>query len=124
VEKRRFERVGFHADVIIKQERLTFNGVAENISLKGLFVKTSQTLPVGEPVEISILFYGSTTQLCLCFPATVARVTEEGIGFRFDKIDLSSVLLAKNTAVFGVSHPDKVMSEFYAFLGQPVNDKY
>jgi len=123
VEKRRFERVEFHADVIIKQERLTINGVAENISLKGMFVNTSQTLPIDEPVEISILFYGSTTQLCICVPATVARVTEEGIGFKFDKIDLSSVMLAKNTAVFGVSHPDKVMAEFYAFLGQPVNDR-
>lgn len=95
MENRRFERVGFHTEAVIKHGELSFNGEVENLSLKGLFVKTDQKIEIDEQVEITVFFHGTDARLSFSLQAKVVRVTETGIGFNFQKIDIESLLLSK-----------------------------
>ncbi len=108
MENRKFERVGFHTEAIIKYGELSFNGEVENLSLKGLFVRTDQELNIDEPVEITVFFHGTNADLSFSLQAKVVRVTESGIGFNFQKIDIDSLLLSKGENVSGNENPEKL----------------
>ncbi|KAF0217894.1 MAG: hypothetical protein FD174_3157 [Geobacteraceae bacterium] len=112
MENRKFERVGFHTEAVIKYGELSFNGEVENLSLKGLFVKTDRKIEIDEPVEITVFFHGTDAQLSFSLQAKVVRVTENGIGFNFQKIDIDSLLLSKGDNVSSGENPEQVTSKF------------
>ncbi len=91
MENRKFERVGFRTEALIKHDGKTFEGEVENLSLKGLFVKTDHKIGIDEPVEITVLFHGMSANMSFSIRAKVVRVTEDGIGFNFQKIDIDSL---------------------------------
>jgi hypothetical protein len=83
---------------MIRYKGASIEGVVENLSLKGLFVKTDQKIDVGEQVEISLSFFGVDSDLSFSLQATVVRAAENGIGFNFQKIDVDSLALKKKEA--------------------------
>ncbi len=118
MENRRFERVGFHTEAVIKQGGLSFRGEVENLSLKGLFVRTDQKVEVDEPVEITVFFHGTSAQLSFSLQAKVVRVTETGIGFNFQKIDIESLLLSKNGDASCSESPDQAQADYCDLVEQ------
>lgn len=80
---------------MIRYQGALIKGEVENLSLKGLFIKTDQKIDVNEQVEISIYFHGAESDLSFSLQATVIRVAENGLGFNFQKIDVDSLALEK-----------------------------
>ena len=83
-EKRRFARLALHSDVNIKRDKTVIMGVVENLSLKGVFVKTNEKIPLDDSVEVTIYTYSTPDHLC-DLRARVVRVTDTGIGLEFEK---------------------------------------
>ena len=88
MKKRMHERTDSLTKAMIRYKGASINGVVENLSLKGLFVNTDQKIDVDEQAEISLYFYGIDSDLSFSLQATVVRVTENGLGFNFQKIDV------------------------------------
>lgn len=95
MKNRRYERTDCQTEALIRYRGAAIKGEVENLSLKGLFVKTDQKIDVGEQVEISIFFHGADSDLSFSLQATVIRAAEHGIGFNFQKIDVDSLALQK-----------------------------
>lgn len=91
MDNRQFRRMAFNATVLIKYEEMSFAGKVENLSLRGLFVKTDQKVPLNEMVNITLSFTGNSADLSLSMEGKVVRVTDDGIGLNFKKISIDSL---------------------------------
>jgi Tfp pilus assembly protein PilZ len=81
----------FNARALITYADSSFTGTVENLSLKGLFVKTDQRIPLEETVNILLTFSGSNGNVSLTLEGKVVRITEDGIGLNFKKISIDSL---------------------------------
>lgn len=81
----------FNAGVHVSHSGRSFTGTVENLSLKGLFVKTDQQIPLDETVGVVLSFAGSNGNLSLSLEGKVVRVSEDGIGVNFKKISIDSL---------------------------------
>lgn len=91
VDNRQFSRMAFNAKVLVNHADSTFSGTVENLSLKGLFVKTDQKVPLDDAVWVVLSFAGSNGNLSLSLEGKVVRVNEDGIGVNFKKISIDSL---------------------------------
>ncbi|SNB46861.1 PilZ domain-containing protein [Geobacter sp. DSM 9736] len=97
MNSRKFERTECQTEAVINYKGTTFKGEVDNLSLKGLFVKTEQKIPVNEQAEVTIYFHGLSSDLSFSLQGTVVRNAEDGIGFNFQKIDIDSLALLNKT---------------------------
>ncbi len=110
---RKFSRVRFRVYATVKTEERQFHGRVENLSMNGMFLVTGEQLPVGQPVEITILLEGSDPVISVCFNGRVRRVQEDGLGFAFEKIELDSYTHLKNIISYNMKDAEKVMEEIH-----------
>ena len=110
---RQFSRVRFRIGATIKTSDRQFQGKVENLSMRGLFLVTEERLPFGEQVEITMVLSGTSPELILDLNGTVSRITENGLGFFFDKIDLDSYTHLKNIIAYNIDDAGKVMEEVF-----------
>lgn len=113
MEKRKFERVDLRTEAVVRHRDVTFRGEVENLSLKGLFVRTDQKVPLHDKVDVAMFFHGSTSELSFSLEANVVRTTEEGIGLNFRKIDIDSLVRSDVAAAAG--DRQQVIEEFYGY---------
>lgn len=123
MEKRKFERVDLRTEAVIRHRGITFTGEVENLSIKGLFVKTDQKIPLSERVDVSMFFYGSAAELSFSLEANVVRVTDEGIGLNFKKIDIDSLAQSENIVTSNGGDSQQVIEEFYGFIQESDTDE-
>lgn len=95
VTRRKHERTECQTEALIRYKGESIKGEVDNLSLKGLFVKTDQKIDVGEQAEVSVFFHGADSDLSFSLQATVIRVADHGLGFNFQKIDIDSLALQK-----------------------------
>ena len=114
MEKRKFERVDLRTEAVVRHRDVTFRGEVENLSLKGLFVRTDQKVPLHEKVDVAMFFQGSSSELSFSLEASVVRATDEGIGLNFRKIDIDSLVRSDVTATAGGDRR-QVIEEFYGY---------
>lgn len=108
---RKFSRVHFSVEATIKTADRFFQGTVENLSMTGMFLVTAERLPVGEPVEITIILTGTSPEIPISFNGKASRIVENGIGFIFEKIDLDSYMHLKNIVAYNLDDAEKVMEE-------------
>ncbi|UFS69240.1 PilZ domain-containing protein [Geomonas sp. RF6] len=83
-EKRNFARLALHARANITQDGQVLEGEVENLSMKGVFVKSPRRMDIGDNVAVTI--YHTLTPQVLCdLKARVVRTTEKGMGLQFEK---------------------------------------
>ena len=83
-EKRNFARLALHARANITQHGQVIEGEVENLSMKGVFVKSPRRIDIGDTVAVTI--YHTLTPQVLCdLKAKVVRTTEKGMGLQFEK---------------------------------------
>ena len=92
VQKRQFERVDCRTEALVTYYDLSFKGEVENLSLKGLFVKTDQKIDMNEPVGVTVFFNGDSGQFSFSLQGKVVHVADNGIGVNFQKIDIDSLV--------------------------------
>ena len=117
MDRRRFTRVAFKTEATVECGDQTITGEVENLSLKGMLLKTHVKLNAEESVKIDIRLSGSTTQLSISTSGVVIRNTSTGIAFRFSSMDLDSFIHLKNIIAYNEGDDAKVMEEFYHFTG-------
>lgn len=110
---RKFSRVRFNVNAAIETVGRKFYGGVENLSMNGMFLVTSERLNIGEQVDITILLDGSDPEISVGFCGRVSRVTDEGLGFNFEKIDLDSYTHLKNIIAYNIDDAEKVNDEIH-----------
>ena len=110
---RKFSRVEFRIEASIRTADRLFTASAENLSMNGMFIKTSEQMQMDEAVDIAMVLTGSEPQISIYFTGKVCRITDEGIGFIFEKIDLDSYTHLKNIIAYNIDDSEKVMEEIY-----------
>lgn len=110
---RQFSRVSFHVDATIKAAERQFQGRVENLSMHGMFLVTAECLPLDAMVNITIVLSGSSPEVAMTFTGKVCRVSENGLGFSFEKFDLNSYTHLKNIIAYNLDDADKVMEEIH-----------
>jgi CheY-like chemotaxis protein len=83
-ERRRFRRVPVKAEVSIRWDASELAGETIDISMNGMLVRTSHTLPVGSLVEVS-LFVHSETQPIVGLGSVVRIVSDTQMGILLDR---------------------------------------
>ncbi|MBJ6727604.1 PilZ domain-containing protein [Geomesophilobacter sediminis] len=83
-EKRNFARLALHAKANLLHQESVHEGEVENLSMKGVFIKTQHRIDIDDTVAVTI--YHSLTPHVLCdLKAKVIRVTDQGVGLQFEK---------------------------------------
>ena len=101
MNNRQHDRVECKALALVRAGNVTIRGEVENLSLKGLFVKTCSRIPMNETVDVKLYFLGDSARLSFSLEGKVVRVTEEGIGLSFKRIDVDSLVHDSIEAITG-----------------------
>lgn len=108
---RKFSRVKFNVGATIKIADRQFQGAVENLSMTGMFLVTSEQLAEGETADITIVLTGTHPEIAVNFNGIATRITEDGVGFTFEKMDLDSYMHLKNIIAYNIDDAEKVMEE-------------
>lgn len=118
---RKFSRVQFNVNATVRTANRQFSGRVENLSMNGMFVVTPQRLPVDEAVDIVIVLAGSDPEISVDFIGRVSRITEDGIGFIFEKIDLDSYMHLKNIISYNIEDSETVQDEIHHSIDEKLH---
>ena len=110
---RQFSRVKLRVAATIRTADRQFHGNVENLSMRGMFLETDERLAEGDMVKITIVLSGTSPELSITFDGKVCRVTDAGLGFSFEKMDLDSYTHLKNIISYNLDDAEKVMEEIY-----------
>lgn len=101
-ERRKHTRVEFETRILLSADEIKIDatGSSRDLSMKGMFLATDRKLPLGTACHVRIVLSGGVADLELSMDATVARVEQEGLGLRFDTIDLDSFTHLKNIVMY------------------------
>ncbi len=110
---RKFSRVRFRVNATVRTAERQFQGSVENLSMNGMFLVTGEQVATGEAVEISIQLTGSEPEIEVNLSGRACRLTEDGIGFTFEQIELDSYTHLKNIISYNMKDSEKVMEEIY-----------
>lgn len=114
IEKRNFSRVDFKKEVEIHVSGKKYSGFIENLSLKGAYIKTTHKLQEGDQVEIVIHLAGDD-DFDIYLQGKAVRLTEDGAGIIFEKLDLGSFSHLRNIIAYNYGDDDAVMEEFFNY---------
>lgn len=117
---RKFSRVPFNVGATVRIADRQFQGAVENLSMTGMFLVTNEQFADGEKADITIVLTGTLPEIAINFAAIVTRITEDGIGFTFEKIDLDSYMHLKNIIAYNIDDAEKVMEE----IGHSIDEKF
>ncbi|MBN1848812.1 MAG: PilZ domain-containing protein [Deltaproteobacteria bacterium] len=112
-ERRKQTRVQFETEVILKSEKseIRSNVNSKDISLKGMYVRTREKMPVGTYCDIRIILTGSTDNLFISLKGRIIRQDAFGLGIHFDSVDLDSFQHLKNLLMYNAPDPDAIEKE-------------
>jgi PilZ domain len=117
---RKFSRVQFNVGATVKIADRQFQGAVENLSMTGMFLVTNEQLSGGELADITIVLTGTLPEIAVSFTGVVSRITEDGVGFTFEKMDLDSYMHLKNIIAYNIDDAEKVMDE----IGHSIDEKF
>ena len=117
---RKFSRVQFNVGATVKIADRQFQGAVENLSMTGMFLVTNEQLSGGEIANITIVLTGTLPEIAVSFTGVVSRLTEDGVGFTFEKMDLDSYMHLKNIIEYNIDDAEKVMEE----IGHSIDEKF
>ncbi len=112
MEKRKFTRVPFSVEASVKYKKMEYRGEVENLSLRGMFLRIPEKILLDEFVDITIILAGDTSRLTIELKGKVVRTARDGIGIKFQEIDLDSFVHLKNIVTYNSGDAEKIMEEF------------
>ena len=87
-ERRRFRRVSLQSKVRIDSEKGEWEGETIDVSLNGLLVKGSRSLPAGSPVHVS-LYLASETRPVVGFGSVVRVLGGNRMGIQLNRLTMT-----------------------------------
>lgn len=116
---RKFSRVRFNVGATVRTAGRQFQGAVENLSMTGMFLVTGEQLAEGDSADITMVLTGTLPEIAINFTGIVTRMTEDGVGLTFDKMDLDSYMHLKNIIAYNSDDAEKVMEE----IGHSIDEK-
>lgn len=113
MRSRFFTRVRFSARATISYGGKEFHATTENLSLQGFYLKTMQTLPMYQPVEVTLSHPEAAP---VSVYADVVRIDSSGVGMKIKRIDINSFVALRNTIVKECNDFDGIMHETYRMV--------
>lgn len=117
---RKFSRVRFNVGATVRTADRQFQGAVENLSMTGMFLVTGEQFAEGDTADIRMALTGTLPEIAINFTGIVTRMTAEGVGFTFDKMDLDSYMHLKNIIAYNSDDAEKVMEE----IGHSIDEKF
>lgn len=117
---RKFSRVQFNVGATVRIGARQFHGAVENLSMTGMFLVSNEQLDEGDTADITIALTGTLPEIAVNFTGVVTRLTEDGAGFTFEKMDLDSYMHLKNIIAYNIDDAEKVMEE----IGHSIDEKF
>ena len=121
-DRRNFSRVDFRVSALLQAEGVALKGDVTDVSLRGLYMETQETLSIGTPVEITIYLSSAPDPVVINVQGTVARLVPSGIGCAFDKMDVESFAHLRSIISYQGGDESKVMAEFAEYVVKKMQD--
>jgi PilZ domain len=115
--RRDFTRVttGVGAEIIVGG-RTTF-GTVQDVSLNGVFVQCSDSLPVGSQCGVNIILQGTQAPMRVSEKGRVTRANDTGMAIEFDEVDVDSFAHLRNLVLFNAPDATAIEEEFEESVG-------
>lgn len=112
-EKREFTRVPFKTEVRLTAAGKTIiSNKLRNISLGGAFISSDETFPLGAVCLLEIKLTGPATLLKIGIEAKVMRTEDNGIGVKFTRMDVDSLIHLRHIVRIQSGDPKEVDLEY------------
>ncbi len=112
-EKREFTRVPFRTEVKLSAANKTIiSNKLQNISLGGAFISSEESFPPGTMCLLEIKLTGPASLLKIGVEAKVVRAEENGMGVRFSRIDVDSLIHLRHIVRIQSEDPKEVDLEY------------
>ena len=93
-------------------EKISSEADSKDICLKGIFIRTTKSLPIDTPCDLELVLSGASTNLSLAIKGRVIRQEPDGLGIKFGGIDLDSYWHLKNLLLYNAQDPEAIEKEF------------
>jgi hypothetical protein len=87
-----------------------------DISLKGIYCYSDIKLSAGTPCEVELYLTDTSSKLVLFLKGRIARTDEEGMGIKFEEMDLDSFFLLKNILNYNTGDPEQIDRELTGYI--------
>lgn len=115
--QREFTRVHvqIHAEVVALG-RTIHSSLSQDLSLKGMLVRTDERLPAGTPCQVKLLLGDELTEIQA--EGTVVRAYDDGFAVQFNRIlGVESYEHLKNLVLYNAADTERIEREFQDHLG-------
>ena len=116
-ERRRNIRVAFRTSVSVTETGeggrtvTADNEGTRDISLKGLYVLTSEPFPAGTECQVNLRLTGDSSDLHLNILGTVVRADKTGMAIQFKSMDVDALIHLKNILYYNSGDPERIDAE-------------
>ncbi|MGH9425468.1 MAG: PilZ domain-containing protein [Terriglobia bacterium] len=116
--QRRFSRVQVQLFVEIRHDDIHLSSnKTHDVSMKGLFVHTGKTLPIGTQCNVKLMLEGSQGEQSIEVRGQVVRVTNAGMAVEFHESDLDSYQRLRNLILFNSPNAAQAEDELDGHVG-------
>ena len=113
--QRRVSRLPVQLFVEIRHDDICLSSnKTHDVSMKGLFVHTGKTLPIGTPCQVKLILQGEQS---IDVRGRVVRVTNAGMAVEFYEGDLQSYERLRSLIAFNSPNPAQAEKELESHLG-------
>ena len=123
MEKRRFSRVSFTADVVVTSGATTTEAQATDLSLSGMHLRTTRRSPLQETVEVRIVVPEADPPCSITARAVVVRHDDQGMGLAFRSMDIESFFTLTQLVAKALGDRSRAAREVLDFLQNPPGDE-
>lgn len=120
-EARRFTRIPYQSEVLMNSKGQWFKGMSENLSLYGVYVRSSSRFEIDSVVELTISLPSTMTtsnEEYIDVNGIVVRQDESGIACEFREVEVDAFINLKNVISSQCENRSLVMDEFYHYLAR------
>ncbi len=115
---REFSRVPVKIQVkLMVDGEVAYSGPTDDVSMKGLFIKTDKRVPLGTKCDLVLFLDGATPPVEFHAKGKIQRHTDSGMGVRFSEIDLEAYDHLHDLVLMNSEDPGQVEKEFKEHLG-------
>jgi len=114
MSNRNFTRVNYSVGASIKYGNDLVMGNTDNLSLRGMYLKTDHEIPLNTPVDVTV-YHSSHSSLK--FNANVVRREANGVGLQINNLNANTFAQLRDIVATNSNNPRQVMQETYQMLG-------
>jgi len=117
-ERRKRTRVNFNTTVQVKTpDKQVVSSESRDISLKGIFVYTSDTFSLETPCRVKIELSGSSSGCSFQMEGKVTRQEDDGFAIEFLSMEIDSLYHLRNLVMWNAPDPEAFMHECQEYPG-------